>query len=105
MEHYLGVVYSADAEIQLENLNDSDIRYQLETEEYHWFLLRDPEKHSTPTVIDGTPVYVFLTAQKPKGPPRLAISYQLLSDERLIKIIDIRPFPQEASAPATAAHS
>lgn len=94
MERFIGVVFSPEAEIQLENLNDSDIRYQIEAEELDWILRRDPEKHSTPTVIPGVPgkLYVFITAPKPNGPPRLAISYSLMEEEHLIKIIDIRPF-------------
>jgi hypothetical protein len=92
VQRFIGVVFSPEAEAQLETLNDSDIRYQLEVEEFDWILRREPEKHSTPTVIDGVPVYIFITAPKPNGLPRLAVSYILIPDERLIKVIDMRPF-------------
>ena len=92
MDTYIGVVYTASAETQLLALTDSDIRYQLEPSEYEEIIQRDPVGLGTLREIDGEPVYVFVTAQKKNGPPRLAITYRIFQDpKRLIQIMDIRP--------------
>jgi len=93
MDAYRGTVYTSEAASQLEALVDEDIRYQIEPEEYQWLLERDPGGLGTPTVIEGEAVYIFLTAPKENGPRRLAITYRLLTDERLIQVMDIRPLP------------
>jgi hypothetical protein len=93
MDAYRGTVYTPAAEAQLEALLDEDIRYQLEPEQYEWLLERDAEGLGTPTVIEGEAVYVFVTVPKPNGPRQLAITYRLLSEDRMVQIMDIRPLP------------
>jgi hypothetical protein len=92
MGSYRGVVYSPDAEAQLEALVDGDIRYQAEPAKFEHILQRDPELLSVPVTIDGKLVYVFITVHKQNSPTRLAITYRLLRDEGLVQIIDIRPY-------------
>jgi hypothetical protein len=93
MSSYKGVVYSTDAEAQLEALIDSDIRYQSEPAAYEFILERDPETLASPAVIGKSLVYIFITAKKRNSPSCLAITYMLLREQGLVKIIDIRPAP------------
>ncbi|HUO35222.1 MAG TPA: hypothetical protein VMU43_09540 [Candidatus Acidoferrum sp.] len=91
---YAGVVYTPQAETQLEVLIDSDIRYQLESEEIHWLLLRDAKGLGTLKEFEGEPVYIFVTKQKLNGPLRLAVTYRILLEPvQLVQIVDIRQFP------------
>lgn len=91
---YAGVVYTAVADAQLQALIDQDIRYQLEPEEYEWLLLRDPKGLGTLREVEGEPVYIFVTAAKRNGPPKLAITYRIVDDSRqFVQIVDIRPRP------------
>jgi hypothetical protein len=94
MKSYAGVVYTPDAESQLEVLADEDIRYQLEPEQNEWLIQRDPEGVGTLKEISGEPVYIFLTQAKKNGPRRLAITYRIVTDARhFIQIIDVRALP------------
>jgi hypothetical protein len=90
---YLEFVYHNDAAQQLENLIDSDIRYEDEVAHYEWILCREPERLGAPAVIEGQAVLIFLTAQKRSGPTRLAVTYQVLRNEHYINILDVRIFP------------
>src|SRR6266576_868504 len=93
MKTYAGVVYTVDASVQLQDLIDGDIRYQLETEQYEWLLQRDATGLGALKEIGGEPIYIFMTAPKKNGPPRLAISYRIVGQPKLVEIMDIRVLP------------
>lgn len=93
MDILLEFLYHPDAADQLEDLIDSDIRYEDEVAHYEWILCREPEMLGTPTVIGGLLVYIFLTAAKHLGPPELAVSYQVSRQEHHILVLDVRVVP------------
>jgi len=93
MDTLLEFIYHQDAADQLEDLIDSDIRYEDEVAHYEWILCREPEKLGSPTVIEGEAVYIFLTATKRFGPPPPVVSYQIFRQDHYILVLDVRVIP------------
>ena len=94
MPTLLEFMYHPAAAEQLEDLIDSDIRYEDEVANYEWILCREPEQLGGLAVIQGQHlVYIFLTAQKRSGPPRLAVSYQVFRKDSFIHVLDVRIAP------------
>jgi hypothetical protein len=94
MDGLQGYVFTQPAEQQLEDLVDSDIRFQLVPEEFYWLALRSSEHIGILKEIEGEAVYVFVTPEKNSGPSRVAITYRIITEQvMMVQILDIRLLP------------
>jgi hypothetical protein len=93
MDTFLEFVYHPNAADQLDELINGDLRFEDEITQYEWILCREPEKLGKLTIIAGLAIYIFMTAEKSFGPPRLAVSYQVFRQDSHIFVLDVRLAP------------